>query len=459
MATTDFIAAIELGSSKLAGIAGQKRSDGSLQVLAYAKEDSTSFIRKGVIFNLDKMAQALTSIINKLEDGLQSTIGKVYVGVGGQSMHTALNTINRNLDEGTVVSQELVDAICDENISIPLADLDILEVVPQEYKIGSTYQIDPVGVVGSHIEGHFLNVVGRNYIKKNLERSFEQAKVEIAELMVSPIVNARVTLSDTEMRTGCALVDLGADTTTISVYKGSVLRYLAVLPLGGSSITQDITSLHLEEEEAEYLKKKYGDVLFKEESEEPTVVSLPNDERNFKLADLNAIIEARTEEIVANVWNLIEYSQFDDKLSSGIIITGGGANLKGIEEVFRRISKTHKVRFARSIRHDINTPENIDLEKDGTSNTLLGLLAAGNENCYAAPPQVKPPKPAETLNMFEGDEDLKRQEEEAKIAQRKKEEEERKRKEEEKKNKTGVFKGIFKKITEGANDLFSDDNM
>lgn len=457
MGTTDFIAAIELGSSKLAGIAGQKRSDGSLQVLAYAKEDSTPFIRKGVIFNLDKMAQALTSIVNKLEDGLQSTIGKVYVGVGGQSMHTVLNTINRNLEEGTVISQELVDTIRDENISIPLADVDILEVVPQEYKIGSTYQIDPVGVVGSHIEGRFLNIVGRNYIKKNLERSFEQAKIEIAELMVSPLVCAEATLSEAEMRTGCALVDLGADTTVISIYKGSVLRYLTVLPLGSNSISQDIASLHLEEDEAEYLKKKYGDVLFKEESEEPTVVSLPNDERNFVLSELNNIIEARAEEIVANVWNLIEYSQFEDKLSSGIIITGGGANLKGIEELFRKISKTHKVRFARFIRHDVNAPETIDLEKDGMFNTLLGLLAAGNENCYA-PPQPKAPEP-KPEDLFKNDEELKRQEEEARAALRKKEEEERKRKEMERRNRTGVFRGIFKKIADGANDLFSDDDM
>ena len=172
MATTEFIAAIELGSSKVTGIAGRKNSDGSMQVLAYAKEDSSSFIRKGIIYNLDKTAQSLTSIINKLEGDLKNSIAKVYVGIGGQSLRTVRNVVSRDLNEETIISQELVDAICDENLEIPLVDMDILDVAPQEYKIGNNLQADPVGVAGSHIEGRFLNIVARASIKKNLERCF-----------------------------------------------------------------------------------------------------------------------------------------------------------------------------------------------------------------------------------------------------------------------------------------------
>ena len=172
MATTDFIAAIELGSSKIAGIAGKKNSDGSIQVLAYAREDSSSFIRKGVIYNLDKTAQSLTSIINKLEGALNNSIAKIYVGIGGQSLRTVRNVVSRDLEEETIISQELVDSICDENLEIPLIDMDILDVAPQEYKIGNNLQADPVGVAGSHIEGRFLNIVARASLKKNLERCF-----------------------------------------------------------------------------------------------------------------------------------------------------------------------------------------------------------------------------------------------------------------------------------------------
>lgn len=161
MATTEFIAAIELGSSKITGVAGRKNSDGSMQILAYAQEDSSTFIRKGVIFNLDKTAQSLTSIINRLEGELKNSIAKVYVGIGGQSLRTVRNVVSRDLEEEAIISEELVSAIGDENVAIPVVDMDILDVAPQEYKVGNNLQANPVGLVGSHIEGRFLNIVAR----------------------------------------------------------------------------------------------------------------------------------------------------------------------------------------------------------------------------------------------------------------------------------------------------------
>ena len=262
MATTEFIAAIELGSSKVTGIAGRKNSDGSMQVLAYAKEDSSSFIRKGVIYNLNKTAQSLTSIINRLEGDLKESIAKVYVGISGQSLRTVRNVVSRDLKEETLISQELVDAICDENLEIPLIDMDILDVAPQEFKIDNFLPDTPVGVLGNHIEGRFLNIVARASIKNNLERCFEQAKIKIADLLIAPLVTANAVLSESERRSGCALVDFGADTTTISVYKGNILRFMTVLPLGGNCITRDITSLRIEEEEAESLKITYAEPYF-----------------------------------------------------------------------------------------------------------------------------------------------------------------------------------------------------
>ena len=178
MATTEFIAAIELGSSKITGVAGRKNSDGSMQILAYAQEDSSTFIRKGVIFNLDKTAQSLTSIINRLEGELKNSIAKVYVGIGGQSLRTVRNVVSRDLEEEAIISEELVSAIGDENIAIPVVDMDILDVAPQEYKVGNNLQANPVGLVGSHIEGRFLNIVARASVRKNLEHCFQQAKID-----------------------------------------------------------------------------------------------------------------------------------------------------------------------------------------------------------------------------------------------------------------------------------------
>ena len=111
MAETDFIVAIELGSYKITGIAGRKESDGSIHVLAYAKEESSSFIRKGVIYNIDKTAQSLTSIINKLESALDNEISKVYVGIGGQSIRTVKNIVARHLATEEIITDELVDSI------------------------------------------------------------------------------------------------------------------------------------------------------------------------------------------------------------------------------------------------------------------------------------------------------------------------------------------------------------
>ena len=158
MATTDFIAAIELSSSKISGIAGKKSSDGSIQVLAYAREDASPFIHKGAIYNIDKAAQALTSIINKLEGQLNNSIAKVYVGIGGQSLRTVRNAVSRTLEEESIISQELVDEICDENRDVPLVDMSVLDVAPQEYKIDNTLHVEPVGVAGRYITGQFLNI-------------------------------------------------------------------------------------------------------------------------------------------------------------------------------------------------------------------------------------------------------------------------------------------------------------
>ena len=482
MATTEFIAAIELGSSKITGVAGRKNSDGSMQILAYAQEDSSTFIRKGVIFNLDKTAQSLTSIINRLEGELKNSIAKVYVGIGGQSLRTVRNVVSRDLEEEAIISEELVSAIGDENIAIPVVDMDILDVAPQEYKVGNNLQANPVGLVGSHIEGRFLNIVARASVRKNLEHCFQQAKIDIAEQLIAPLVTANAVLTESERRSGCALVDFGADTTTISVYKNNILRFLTVLPLGGNSITRDITTLQMEEEEAERLKKTYGDALYEEEPEqEEATCKLDDDSRIIKVADLNNIIEARAEEIIAKVWYQIQLSGFDDKLLAGIIMTGGATNLKNLEEMLRKRSKIEKIRMARLPRNTVHAPSDI-LKKDGSQNTLFGLLFEGNQNCclietVSQPAPVTPKPEAEVLktaDMFENDQDLKEQ---ARIARLKKEEEEReaklaakeaeklrKQKEKEEKErrkreaKPGWFTTKMKKTIEEMTNIFNEDD-
>ena len=358
--------------------------------------------------------------------------------------------------------------------------MDILDVAPQEYKVGNNLQANPVGLVGSHIEGRFLNIVARTSVRKNLEHCFQQAKIDIADQLIAPLVTANAVLTESERRSGCALVDFGADTTTISVYKNNILRFLTVLPLGGNSITRDITSLQMEEEEAERLKKAYGDAFYEEEEDqEEATCKLDDDSRTIKVSDLNNIVEARAEEIIANVWNQVQLSGYEDKLLAGIIMTGGAANLKNLDEMLRKRSKIEKIRMAKLPRNTVHAPSNV-LKKDGSQNTLFGLLFEGNQNCCltetAAPQSPVTPKPEpevhKTVDMFADDQELKEQ---ARIARLKKEEEEReakiaakeaeklrKQKEKEEKERRKREAGpswIQRKIDSLTKEIFSDDDM
>ena len=395
MAATDFIVAIELGSSKITGIAGKKLPDGSIQILASAKESAFDCIRKGVIYNLDKTTPSLTSIIKKLESTLKASIGKVYVGIAGQSLRTIRNTEVRHQDEETKISQELIDALMDSNRMTPIVGYQILGVAPQEYKVGLDLVTDPVGVQTDHIEARFLNIIARNSIKQNIKQCFEQATIGIAddaEDLIAPLVLGDAVLTPAEKRSGCVLVDFGADTTTVSVYKSNILRHLAVIPLGGSNITKDICSLQIEEEDAEALKIKYGKAYVDptEEYDESKVYTLDN-RCNVQAQLLEDIVEARTNEVLDNVAYQIAQSGYENNLLAGAVLTGGGANLSHMEEAFGKRTKIQKIRFAKETSYVL---KGNDLPKDGSCNTLIALLAAGKENCCLVIPETVVPKPA-----------------------------------------------------------------
>ena len=254
----EFIVAIELGSSKMTGIAGRKNLDGSLSVLAVVKEDSTSCIRKGVVYNIDKTVQCLQSIVKKLENLLKTKITQVYVGVGGQSIRSVRNVIVKDMSAATIVTQDMINELMDGNRSMTYPEMEILDAVTQEYKVDQQYQLDPVGIECTRLEGNFLNILWRKAFYRNLNKCFANANLPIAEMYLAPLAMADSVLTEAEKRAGSVLVDLGADTTTVSVYYKNILRHLAVIPLGANNITKDIASLQMEEKEAEAMKLKYG---------------------------------------------------------------------------------------------------------------------------------------------------------------------------------------------------------
>lgn len=380
MVAREFIVAIELGSSKMTGIAGKKNLDGSIQVLACVKEDSSSCIHKGVVYNIDKTAQSLTSIVSKLEKQLKTQITQVYVGVGGQSIRSIRNVISKELPGETLVTQDMVIELMDANRNMKYPDQEILDAAVQEYKVDSQYQLEPVGIQCSHIEGNFLNILQRKTFYKNLNKCFEAAEINVAEMYLAPLALADSVLTETEKRSGCALVDLGADTTTVSVYSKNILRHLAVIPLGSNNITKDIASLQMEESEAEKMKLKYGSAYTDNSDIDNNMKYSIDQDRSVEMRKFIEIVEGRLEEIIANVWCQVP-EEYCDKLLGGIILTGGGSNMKDIEKAFQNYTRIDKIRIAKFVTHTI-TSQNADVNAhNGMMNTVLGLLAKGDINC------------------------------------------------------------------------------
>ena len=380
VAAKEFIVAIELGSSKMTGIAGQKNLDGSINVLAVVKEDSSSFIRKGVVYNIDKTAQCLTSIIKKLENQLKTEITQVYVGVGGQSIRSVRNVITKDLPAETIITQDMVIELMDSNRNMKYPDQEILDAAVQEYKVDSQYQLDPVGIQATHLEGNFLNILERKAFYRNLNKCFETAGINVAEMYLAPLALADSVLTEAEKRSGCALVDLGADTTTVSVYSKNILRHLAVIPLGGNNITKDLATLQIEESDAEKMKLKYASAVTDNNDIDNNLKYSIDAERQVESRKFIEIVEGRLEEIIENVWYQIP-SEYYDKLLGGIILTGGGSNMKDIEKAFMNHTHVDKIRIAKFVTHTINSNNEDIKAHDGKMNTLLGLLAKGDINC------------------------------------------------------------------------------
>ena len=476
----DFIVAIELGSSKLTAIAGQKMPDGSISVLAIAQENSSSFIRKGVVYNIDKTAQSLTNVVKRLEAQLMTRITQVFVGVGGQSIRSVKNTIAKDLPESTKVTQQMVAELMDANWNLDYPDQKILDVTELEYKVDTQYQMDPVGIRATHLEGNFLNILERKSFFQNLNRCFETANINVADMYLAPLALANAVLTEAERRSGCALVDIGADTTTVSVFWKNVLRHLVVIPLGSNNITKDIASLQMEESEAENMKLKYASAYTDNSEIDPTLKYSIDHERQVESRKFIEIVEGRLEEIIENV----RYQIPDDyygKLLGGIVLTGGGSNMKNIEKAFTNNTRIEKVRVAKFVTTTINSSNELIKNKNGMMNTVLGLLRKGDMNCAGnaidpngnlfddeqQQPVGNDRKPRQAHETDPGV--IRTQQEEEKAAEearRKKEEEERQRQEEEKlraeaerrrKKENSAWNRFKRTITQFGKDIVSDE--
>jgi cell division protein FtsA len=274
----------------------------------------------------------------------------------------------------------MVVELMDMNRGMDYGDQKILDVAEQEYRVDTQLQMDPVGIRANRLEGNFLNILERNSFFQNLNKCFETSNIKVADMYLAPLALANVVLTEAEKRSGCALVDIGADTTTVSVFSKNVLRHLAVIPLGSNNITKDIASLQMEESDAEKMKLAYASAYTDNNDIDPDKKYPIDSERQMESRRFIEIVEARMEEIIENVRYQIP-AEYYDKLLGGIILTGGGSNMKNIEVAFKKYTHIDKVRVAKFVNTTVNSSNDQIRQRSGMYNTVLGLLIKGDLNC------------------------------------------------------------------------------
>ena len=413
-AEKDIIIAVELASTAIRAIAGKREPDGSMQA----------------------------RVVAKLNEKLGVKVNSVYVGLGGQSLRSVHNRVLLQFDGLELLSHKTIDKMCDTNSGVVYPNAEIKEVVPQEFTIGSRSVVDPVGMQAEMIEANFINIIARNTLEENIRKCINAAGLEVQEILISPLCQANTLLTPNEKRSGCALVDMGADTTTVSVYVNNILRHLCVIPLGGSNVTSDITSLKVEAEEAEELKKKYG-TAFRPDNEDKTgqKISLSFD-RTEDEEKLQEIVEARYEEIVANVWHHI--SPYKDKMLSGIVLTGGAARIPDLPQAFaRQTGGELNLRIAKGLPENVTISFGVQVGEPDRLYTLYALLLEGKENCVGEESKA----PAQDTFDFEP----KEEEPEVKAEQETQESQETQEKQE--KKGPSAFSRLWKTI----GDMLSDE--
>ena len=384
-AEKDIIVAVELASTAIRAIAGKKEPDGTMQILAVAQDEASNTIHKGVVDNIDKTTQAIRQAVKKIDERLNVHTKKIYVGLSGQSLHSIRNSVSRQFNEKTQITHAIVDEMKDTNMGIVYPNSTILEVVPQEYRLANRQVTDAVGMQSEQIEATFLNIVARTILKENIEKCVQEAGFELAELLISPLCLADSLLSSGEKRSGCALVDIGAETTTVSVYYAGILRHLAVVPLGGANVTAEIAANNIETEEAEALKLKHATTYrFEAEGGTSKNVTLSHN-RSLDEMTLQEIIEARYEEIFANIWHHI--NERSERLLSGIILTGGAARVSDIVDGFCKHTRYDKqIRLAKGLPVNIKLAPGIQIDTPDTLYTLMALLQKGDQSCVGEVP-------------------------------------------------------------------------
>ena len=338
---------LDIGTTKIVAMIGKKNEYGKLEILGVGKAKSLG-VSRGVVNNITQTIQSIEQAISEAEENSGYKINDVVVGIAGQHIRSIQHTdyISRSNSEEVISSKDIQILIDQVNKLAMLPGEEIIHVLPQEFKIDGQAEIkEPIGMFGSRLEASFHVVVGQASSIRNVGRCIQTANVELSGITLEPLASADAVLSQEEKEAGVALIDIGGGTTDLAIFKDGIIRHTAVIPFGGNVITEDIKEgCSIIEKQADLLKVKFGSA-WPGENKDNEIVSIPGlrgrDPKEISLKNLSKIIHARVVEIIEQVFTEIKMYGHEDprkKLIAGIVLTGGGSQLKHIKQLVEYIT-------------------------------------------------------------------------------------------------------------------------
>lgn len=390
-----YLAAIEISSSKIIGAVGKVGTDGLLHVIAVEQERVVECVKYGIIQNVEDTHTRIAHILNKLE--MRPTVAprkitSVYVGIAGRSLSNITHELTHNNSEEIEITDTLIKSLKAEAMQADIdSSLEIVDAVPNTYYVNRSETKSPIGMIGTNIHTIFDLIVCRPTIKRNITRVLhDKLNLGISGYVVTPIATANLILSLEEKRLGCMLVDMGAETTTVSIYKNACMVYLATIPMGSRNITRDITSLNVLEERAEEIKITTGNALGSDKTNSLNI-------NGIKYSELSKIVEWRSEEIITNIIQQVSYAGLSlEQLPGGIIVIGGGFNLNGMVQLLERQSNMPVRRGSLPAGITLEDPKAPKFESIEVISIMNAGLNINNESCLTTPVSLPFPEATNT---------------------------------------------------------------
>jgi len=344
MEPSEIVVGLDIGTTKIVAIVGRKNEFGKIEILGMGKSESYG-VARGVVQNIDQTVQSIKTAVAEAENKSGVDIKVVNVGIAGQHIrsmqHHGIKTRTSIEEE---IAQKDIDSLIDEMYRVMTSPGEqIIDVLPQEYIIDNEPGIkDPIGMSGIRLAANFHIITAQVAAVKNIYKCVQKAGLEISGLTLEPLASADAVLSKEEKEAGVVLVDIGGGTTDVAIFQDGIIRHTAVIPFGGNVITEDIKEgCTIIKSQAELLKIKFGSALANE-NQENEIVSIPGlrgrPHKEISVRNLSNIIQARMEEIIEHVFYEIKNSGYEKKLIAGIVVTGGGAQLKHITQLIEYIT-------------------------------------------------------------------------------------------------------------------------